>query len=168
MIYRSVPQIRPPSRAKSCRGIFIPRISPPPLKQYMAVTKIYWELCVAVPCSNWRLFRRSHRCVWNTVSLNFRGSYAVRRYSYLNEARMSPALNRSSAIWRFKHSNAIEMHDGITFDNILPDGNCKVVKCVVFFYLDTKLWAGHRKGGRNRERKCRIPRISPPPPCALY
>ena len=75
---------------------------------------------------------------------------------------MSPALNRSSAIWCFKHSNAIEMHDGITFDNILPDGNCKVVKCVVFFYLDTKLWAGHRKGGRNHERKCRIPRISPP------
>ena len=71
---------------------------------------------------------------------------------------MSPALNRSSAIWRFKHSNAIEMYDGITFDNILPDGNCKVV------YLDTKLWAGHQKGGRNRERKCRIPRISPPPP----
>ena len=36
-MYRSVPQIRPPSRisppcifsAKSCRGIFIPRISPP-------------------------------------------------------------------------------------------------------------------------------------------
>ena len=24
------------------------------------------------------------------------------------------------------------------------------------------MWAGHRKGGRNRERKCHIPRISPP------
>ena len=29
---------------------------------------------------------------------------------------MSPALNGSSAIWRFKHSNAIEIHDRITFD----------------------------------------------------
>ena len=33
------------------------------------------------------------------------------------------------------------------------------------FSLDMKLWAGHRKGGRNRERKCRIPRISPPALC---
>ena len=29
---------------------------------------------------------------------------------------MSPALNGSSAIRRFKHSNAIETRDGITFD----------------------------------------------------
>ena len=28
---------------------------------------------------------------------------------------MSPALNESSAIQRFKHSNAIEMRNGITF-----------------------------------------------------
>ena len=27
---------------------------------------------------------------------------------------MSRTLNRSSAIWRFKHSNAIEIHDGNT------------------------------------------------------
>ena len=41
--YRSVPQIRPPSRisppcifsAKSCRGIFIPRISPPPASKLL-------------------------------------------------------------------------------------------------------------------------------------
>ena len=32
------------------------------------------------------------------------------------KARMSPTLNRSSGIRRFKHSNAIEIHDGITFD----------------------------------------------------
>ena len=29
---------------------------------------------------------------------------------------MSPTLNGSSAIWRFKGSNAIEICDGITFD----------------------------------------------------
>ena len=29
---------------------------------------------------------------------------------------MSPALNRSSAIRRFEHGNAIEIRDGITFD----------------------------------------------------
>ena len=33
-----------------------------------------------------------------------------------NEARMSPALNGSSAIRCFKHSNAIEIRNGITFD----------------------------------------------------
>ena len=32
------------------------------------------------------------------------------------EVRMSSALNRSSAIWRFEGSNAIEIRDGITFD----------------------------------------------------
>ena len=32
------------------------------------------------------------------------------------EAHMSPALNGSSAIRRFKHSDAIETHNGITFD----------------------------------------------------
>ena len=31
--------------------------------------------------------------------------------------------------------------------------------------LPPLLWAGHRKGGRNHERKCRIPRISPPALC---
>ena len=29
---------------------------------------------------------------------------------------MSPALNKSAAIWRFKGSNAIKIYDGITFD----------------------------------------------------
>ena len=57
---------------------------------------------------------------------------------------------------RFLHGTAT------CINNILPDSNCKVVKCMVF-YLDTKLWAGHQNGGRNRERKCRIPRILSPP-----
>ena len=29
---------------------------------------------------------------------------------------MSPALNGSSAIWHFKHTNAIEIYNGKTFD----------------------------------------------------
>ena len=32
------------------------------------------------------------------------------------EAHMSPALNGSSAIQRFEHSDVIEIRDGITFD----------------------------------------------------
>ena len=35
-------------------------------------------------------------------------------YSCIYEARMSPTLNRRSVIWRFKHSNAIEICDRIT------------------------------------------------------
>ena len=38
------------------------------------------------------------------------------RYSRICEARMSPALNGSSVIWRFKHSNTIEIRDEITFE----------------------------------------------------
>ena len=30
---------------------------------------------------------------------------------------MSPALNGSSAIWRFEGNDAIKIHDGITFDS---------------------------------------------------
>ena len=86
---------------------------------------VYIYIYVAVPCRNWRLFRRifrSHRCVRSAVSLNShlgRGSYALRRfirYSCIYEARMSPALNGSSAIRRFKHSDTIEIRDGITLD----------------------------------------------------
>ena len=47
------------------------------------------------------------------------GSYALRRFircSCIYEACMSPALNRSLAMRHFKHSNAIEIRDGITFD----------------------------------------------------
>ena len=36
--------------------------------------------------------------------------------STLYKARMSPVLNGSSAIRHFKHSNAIEIRDRITFD----------------------------------------------------
>ena len=32
------------------------------------------------------------------------------------EAHMSPTLNGSSAIQRFKHNNTIEIRDSITFD----------------------------------------------------
>ena len=42
---------------------------------------------------------------------------------------MSLALNGSSVIRHFKHSNAIEIRDGITFD--LYNG---IVTCVVHFY----------------------------------
>ena len=80
---------------------------------------------MTVPCRNRRLFRRvfrSYHCLRSAVSLSFRegwGSYVLRifiRYSCICKACMSPAVNRSSAIQRFKHSNAIEIHDGITFD----------------------------------------------------
>ena len=80
---------------------------------------------MVVPCRNRRLFRRvfrSYRCVQSAVSLNFREgrrSYALSRfirYSCIYETRMSPTLNGSSAIRRFERSDAIEIHDGITFD----------------------------------------------------
>ena len=38
------------------------------------------------------------------------------RYSYIYEARTSPALNGSSAVRRFEDNDAIEIRDGITFD----------------------------------------------------
>ena len=37
-------------------------------------------------------------------------------YSCIYEAHMSPTLNGNSAMQRFKHSDAIEIHDRIIFD----------------------------------------------------
>ena len=37
------------------------------------------------------------------------------------------------------------------------------MRCLLLSGLEVV--GGHRKGGRNRERKCRIPRISPPALC---
>ena len=44
-----------------------------------------------------------------------RASY-MHEYKNIYEAHVSTALNGSSAIRRFKHSDAIEIRDGITFD----------------------------------------------------
>ena len=38
------------------------------------------------------------------------------RYSYIYEARMSPALNGSSVVRRFEGNDVIEICDGITFN----------------------------------------------------
>ena len=54
---------------------------------------------------------------------------------------MSPALNGSSAIWHFKSSNVIEIHDGITFDFYtgLPQSLNKRVFCSLVKYAVAKL-----------------------------
>ena len=60
-------------------------------------------------------------CVQSAVSLNFQGrsSYALcrfLRYSCIYKVHTSPALDGSSAIWRFKHSDVIEIRNGIILD----------------------------------------------------
>ena len=56
-------------------------------------------------------------------------------YSCSYEARMSPALNGSSAIRRFERSDAIDIRDGITFDfytglpHIQTLLSCRVTVC---------------------------------------
>ena len=57
----------------------------------------------------------------------------VGSFSYIYEARMSSALNGSSAIQRFEGSNAIEIRNGITFDFYtgLPHVNFNV-QCSMF------------------------------------
>ena len=48
-----------------------------------------------------------------------RGSYALGKLintCHVYTARMSPALNGSSALQRFERSNAIEIRNGIMFD----------------------------------------------------
>ena len=70
-------------------------------KQYCTPAHVITYL--AVTCRSPRLFRHVFRFVF---------------HASIYKAHMSPALNGSSAIWRFKHSNAIEIlvRKGITFD----------------------------------------------------
>ena len=83
------------------------------------------NVCMAVPCRNRTLFRRefrSHCCIGSAILLNFRqgrSSYALHRLiKYMHLRSMyEAALNGSSAIRCFKHSEAIEIRDGIIFDS---------------------------------------------------
>ena len=62
------------------------------------------------------MFKAPHR--WTSVQGGAH-NYVLRkfiRYSCIYEVHMSPTLSRSSAIRHFKHSNAIEICDGIPFD----------------------------------------------------
>ena len=59
--------------------------------------------------------RGRHTCTWQSC-VEIKGFCRLIRHSCIYEVHMSPALNRSSAIWRFERSNVIEIHGGITFD----------------------------------------------------
>ena len=83
---------------------------------------------VAVPGRNRRLFRyvfRSHYHVRSALVQNFRygrGSYMPYamcergKYSWVYPAHMSPTLNGSSVLERFKCRNTIEICNGIMFN----------------------------------------------------
>ena len=53
--------------------------------------------------------RNAVTLVWGSLRLTLIG------YSSIYKACIRPALNGSSAIWRFKHSHAIEICNGISF-----------------------------------------------------
>ena len=148
------PRISPPPhifRVKFCRGIFIPRISPPSPPQTIYDHYHVWQFCVEIEGYPVAYFDRI--TVFEARYPLKAGSFAI---TYEKFTRYGVATRQN--VW-FLHGTAT------CIENILPDSNYKVVKCVVFFYLDMKLWAGHRKRGRNRERKCWISSISPPVLC---
>ena len=58
---------------------------------------------------------------------------------------MSPALNGSSAIQRFEGNDAIEIHDGITFDFYtgLPHMYLYIPRCITFSLDEQQSIMGH-------------------------
>ena len=54
---------------------------------------------------------------------------------------MSPALNGSSAIWHFKHSDAIKIRDGIIFDSYT--GLAHMYTCVYPSLTKECTWVEH-------------------------
>ena len=146
--YHSVPQIRPPSRisplcvfsTKSCWGIFILRISPPLQKMthtHLTVEMLFKPLgCLPLKCLPW-----------------------IRTYP---DQRWTRQLLRGSAL--LPHSSTLKLvslplASGASLRLTLGDAPCLAP-------TPHRQWLHARKGGRNHERNCRIPRISPP--CVLY
>ena len=147
-MYRSVPQKCPPpfcnlSLSTKCRGgacmrdatFSLARLRPPFrclahkfMSRYIednafdnfAVAIWMLFIHVAVPCRNRRLLHRVFQSHW---SLNFRRLIRALEYLMIYETHASPALNGSSVIWRFKHSDVMEIGDGMTLDFYtgLPD-----------------------------------------------
>ena len=68
------------------------------------------------------------------------------RYSCIYTALMRPALNGSSALQHFKHSNAVELCNGITFNfyvglsHLLPQRRSNNMATCVTYYKDKKPW----------------------------
>ena len=63
-------------------------------------------------------------------------SYSVAYFDCITsyEARMSPALNGSSAIWCFEGSDVIEIRDGITFGFYTALPHIKIPKLSAILY----------------------------------
>ena len=82
---------------------------------------------MAVSCTNQRLFRcvsiaslpAKHHIAEIPEVKSGAHAYVLHRfirYLCIYEVRVSPVLNGSSVIQCFEHSDAIEIHDGISFD----------------------------------------------------
>ena len=91
--------------------------------------------------------------LWGGVQI-FRDRFI--RYSSFYKARMSPALNGSSAIQRFERSNAIEICNGITFDFYTGLPHIINACACLIKYLDNEPHADLHKGRWEWSRsKCR-------------
>ena len=92
------------------------------LESYYSLNLLYmWQSRVEIEHYSVAYFARIN-CVRSTLAWNFRlgwDSYALGKLintCHVHTARMSPALNGSSALQRFERSNAIELRNGILFD----------------------------------------------------
>ena len=78
-----------------------------------------WQSCVVIPS---RILIASLPLKRHIAELPLRTDEAHMRFIHsldircIYEAHMSPTLNGSSAVRHFKHRNAIEIRNGITFD----------------------------------------------------
>ena len=158
--YCSVLQIRPPSHisppcifsTKPCRGIFIPRIGPHHAWLLPKFT-IFPEM--STPRRNSYTVRFKVSVVERTKPAST-GPLNISR----SIASVFPSGVKSTVCWKDKSVEHLESIAAFAVEN--PSRSSLIIETMRYSIM----WAGHRKGGRNCERKCRIPRISPP--CALY
>ena len=197
LTYRSVPQIRPPSRisppcifsAKSCRGIFIPRISPSPPPSFLhsqvqgirggmsapersqhpqncsTRSQVFTTQLSTVKLSTTNADRLQHR--WTRQLL--RGSALLPRPSTL---KLTSLLLASEASLRlaFYARRRLALRAQPPLPSLVETPTQSGLRGGMQCKNEVSIHRTARhfsiEGGCNRERKCRIPRIRPP--CALY
>ena len=87
-------------------------------------------------CSKFRL----RKYMWQSrVEIE---SYSVGYFDRITsyKTHVSPALNRSSATWRFEGSDAIEIRDRITFDFYMGPSHIKIPKLSLILYSIFPAW----------------------------
>ena len=88
----------------------------------------------------------SNECPLRVGLISTSWMHQIFNHSCIYKARISPTLNRSSVIWRFKHSNTNEMCNGITFDIYMGLQHVQQLQSCQMCFLSHEIVGGAQEG----------------------